>query len=93
MTVTADNLWFGDADTLKKFQRYLVLHEMVHLYLNRKSLTFMSIPPEVYGVRESMDLVPDDQWRNPENYVYYTSSEYALCRTKRGSVLNRKRSF
>ena len=48
----------------------ILVHELVHLYLQETALT-----PEVYDINECIALSPDERVANPGNYEYYAQSE------------------
>ena len=58
-------------------QYSILVHELVHLYLQEKALT-----PEVYDMNECISLPSDRTAVNPGNYEYYAQSECAnlACR-------------
>ena len=81
LTVTPRNLWYGDQDLLDRYKTYVIAHELVHLYLGMRSMGFSTMPQEVYGIRQCMDLTPANQQRNPQNYQLYFSSKFPLPNT------------
>ena len=75
MGVTPQNTWDGTAAPMARFQKYLIAHELIHVYLGKSSLGISTVPHEVYAPRDCMILAPADQLRNPENFQYYIASE------------------
>ena len=70
-----DNAFPRGAVSLSMYQRYILLHEMVHFYLGSKTLRQTSNPKEVYDWTECVRLNAGLSLRNPENYQAFIASK------------------
>ena len=76
MEVGPGNIWDEEnADSLIDYQKYVVAHELIHVYLGTDSLREKKSPEEVYLPNDCMGLSRADRLRNPENYIYYIASK------------------
>ena len=72
MTPAPGNLVATGQD-LTRTQFSTLLHELVHLYLQRPSLD-----PEEYGLPEVINLPADESVINPSSYAFYAASMLSL---------------
>ena len=70
-----DNQWVHNSRNLYNYQTYILLHEMVHFYLQSHSLSGTTIPPEQYGIDGCVALDPLHSLHNPTNYQVYVASK------------------
>ena len=70
-----DNLFIGFGNMVCLYQKYMLIHEMVHFYLGRKSLTLGTNPPEQYSLEHCIDLSAGLSLRNPQNYQAFVASK------------------
>ena len=77
-----DNRYIDDdGDRLARFQKYLIIHELLHMYMPDGGLHGDSDPEEVYSLNECMRLdLEVNRLRNPNNIVYYVASTYLVQR-------------
>ncbi len=57
------------------YQKYMLVHEMVHFYLGGKGLGWSTKPEEVYALDEAVGLNGGLSLRNPQNYQAFVASE------------------
>lgn len=60
---------------LADYQKYILIHEMMHFYLGQSSLGWESKPVERYHMNRCVNLDPKNSLRNPMNYQYYLASK------------------
>ncbi|MCJ1377643.1 hypothetical protein MMC17_000739 [Xylographa soralifera] len=76
----ANNEFVDDQSSrVSMYQSYLVIHEMVHYYLQEPSLNQETNPPEVYDLNECVALSATDSERNPSNYQFYVAFVQQNC--------------
>ena len=73
--VVRGNQFLGGGEALSMYMTYLVIHEMVHLYLGKASLGAFTDPPEIYPINACVALDPLNSVHNPQNYQFYVASE------------------
>ena len=75
--VTDENEWVDDdAERLVAWQKYLVVHELIHQYISDGGLTRDTNPREVYSLNECTGLDTGGiRERNPNNLEYYVASK------------------
>lgn len=64
---------FSTGQGLARSVMAVLLHELVHMYLDPKHL-----PRDFYGLHAVLDLSPGESVINPPNYVFYVASMYGL---------------
>ena len=65
-----------DGERLLAWQKYLVIHELLHQYIADGGLGEKTNPPEVYGLNECMGIErTKDRSRNPNNIVFWIASK------------------
>ncbi|KAL8712958.1 MAG: hypothetical protein Q9220_002816 [cf. Caloplaca sp. 1 TL-2023] len=64
---------------LADYQKYVLIHEMVHFYLGQSSLGFDTDPQEMYYLNQCVNLDAKDSLDNPMNYQYFVASEFSLA--------------
>ena len=69
------NQWTPSERNLYDYQTYILLHEMIHFYLQSHTLTGVTIPPEQYGLDGCVALSPMNSLHNPTNYQAYIASK------------------
>ena len=69
-----DNVFTGDDTRFLNFQTYVMIHEMVHFYLQDQSLTGTTYPTEQYRPNDCVALSPLHSLHNPTNYHAYIAS-------------------
>lgn len=57
------------------YQTYIILHELVHFYLQYESLSGLSLPPEQYSMNGCVALNPMTSLLNPLNLQNYVASK------------------
>ena len=72
------NQFAGPGRYLAGYASYLIIHEMVHFYLQGASLLSHTDPPEVYPINDCVALDAYNSRRNPQNYQHYVAC-MALC--------------
>ena len=85
-----NNVFVGQSDPLVKYQRYDLVHQMAHLYLQNGGLTSQTIPKEVTDWNSCVGLgwMPSERSpsvKNPFNLVYFVACGCLACST-RGSA-------
>ena len=66
-----------DGERLASFQKYLIVHELLHMYMLDGGLRDDSDPKEVYSLNDCMRMnYETNRIRNPNNVVYYVASEF-----------------
>lgn len=60
------------------FQSYIIIHEIVHFYLQSMSLSGLTHPPEQYTLNGCVSLDPLTSLLNPLNIQTYVSSKYTV---------------
>lgn len=70
-----DNRWTNNPRNLYEYQSYIIVHEMVHFYLQSHSLSGTTVPPEQYGIDGCVALNPLSSLHNPTNYQAYVASK------------------
>ena len=78
LSVNSNNERAGNTFKLIRYQSYVLAHELVHTYLGKSSLGWDTVPKEVYGEGQCMNLGPKEQAKNPNNYQFYFASETYL---------------
>ena len=73
-----DNSWAKNERNLYEYQTYVVIHELVHFYLQSHSLSGITTPPEQYGIDGCVALSPLNSLHNPTNYQAYVSSKFIV---------------
>lgn len=71
-----NNRFSRNERNLYEYQTYIIIHEMVHFYLQGQSLSGISEPPEQYGLDGCVALSPMNSLHNPTNYQAYVASTY-----------------
>lgn len=71
-----NNQWSHNERNLYEYQTYIIIHEMIHFYLQSHSLSGISAPPEQYGLDGCVALSPMGSLSNPTNYQAYVASMY-----------------
>ena len=69
-----DNQWVPNGRNLYDYQTYIILHELVHFYLQSHSLSGITLPPEQYFLDGCVALDPLQSLHNPTNYQVYVAS-------------------
>ena len=69
------NRFVGAQVRLSNYKTYVLIHEMVHFYLGRNSLSQTTAPPEQYALNNCVGLGKVDSLRNPANYQHYLASK------------------
>ena len=72
--IVEDNRFAGNEARLILYQTYVVIHELVHFYLQTHSLSGTTNPPEQYGLDGCVSLVPLHSLHNPTSYQSYIAS-------------------
>lgn len=73
-----NNHFQGFGNLLCLYQKYMLVHEMTHIYLGTKTLGFNSKPVEVYSLNEAVRFNAGLSLRNPQNYQAFIASESRL---------------
>ncbi|KAL8727315.1 MAG: hypothetical protein Q9181_005755 [Wetmoreana brouardii] len=68
-----DNMFERTGYLLADFQKYSLIHEMVHFYLGRSSLGWDTNPKEIYKLNECVNLDAKNSLNNPMNYQYFVA--------------------
>ncbi len=63
------------------YQSYIILHELVHFYIQHASLTGLSNPPEQYSINGCVGLDALNSLYNPLNFQTYVASKYPAAST------------
>ena len=74
--IVVNNAFRGEERRFMGYQNYILIHEMVHFYLQSKSLTGTTMPTEAYGFDSLLELLPLDALHNPTSYQAYVASTY-----------------
>ena len=74
-----DNQWTHNERNLYDYQTYIIIHEMIHFYLQHQSLSGTTTPPEQYGIDGCVALSPLNSLHNPTNYQAYVASKFNLA--------------
>lgn len=74
--IVRDNQFIGHAAHFLDYQTYIVIHELVHFYLQSQSLTGITYPLEQYSLNNCVALIPLHSLHNPTSYQAYIASEY-----------------
>ncbi|KAL8653760.1 MAG: hypothetical protein Q9210_001913 [Variospora velana] len=69
-----ENKFSGRADRLGDYQKYLLIHELVHFYLGRPSLGWSTNPKETYRINQCVNMDPKNSLKNPMHYQYFVAS-------------------
>ena len=79
------NQWVGPGVFLANYQSYLLIHEMMHFYLEDDggSLGIHTHPPETYRINDCVGLPSSLSLHNPQNYQYYIACRLHYFTTKR----------
>ena len=70
-----NNEFQGFGNLLCLYQKYMLVHEMMHFYLGTQGLGFRTDPMEVYGLNEAVDFDASLSLRNPQNYQAFVASK------------------
>lgn len=70
-----NNRFLDGGETLAGYASYLLIHEMVHFYLQAASLGIYTHPPEIYPINYCVGLDAMNSIRNPQNYQFYVASK------------------
>ena len=75
--ILENNTWdeLDSRISLIMVQKYLLVHEMVHYYLERGGLGYSTKPKEVYSANLCNRLGDKDRLKNANNYEYYVGCE------------------
>ncbi|KAL8640516.1 MAG: hypothetical protein Q9228_002572 [Teloschistes exilis] len=73
-----DNEFERKGYLLADYQKYILIHEMIHFYLGQSSLGWESKPVERYKLNECVNFDAKNSLRNPMNYQYYVASK-SIC--------------
>lgn len=60
---------------LYAYQSYVLIHEIMHFYLQTHSLSGTTIPPEQYSLNGCVGLSPLHSLHNPTNFQIYMASK------------------
>ncbi|KAL6720386.1 hypothetical protein ACLMJK_002308 [Lecanora helva] len=71
-----DNSFQGFGNLLCLYQKYMLIHEMVHFYLGTKGLGWSTQPVEKYALNDAVDLNAELSLRNPQNYQAFVASKW-----------------
>ncbi|KAL8702972.1 MAG: hypothetical protein Q9201_003855 [Fulgogasparrea decipioides] len=74
-----DNMFERTGYLLADYQKYSLIHEMVHFYLGRSSLGWDTNPQEMYKLNECVNLDAKNSLNNPENYQYFVAMVEQAC--------------
>ncbi|KAL8666266.1 MAG: hypothetical protein Q9202_001535 [Teloschistes flavicans] len=74
-----DNQFERKGYLLADYQKYILIHEMIHFYLGRSSLGWESKPLELYELNECVNFDAKNSLRNPMNYQYYIAMVEQGC--------------
>ena len=69
------NKFSGNMHTALAYQTYMLVHELLHIYLGVGSLGLETKPVEKYLPNELVGLGAYNSYRNPSNYQLYLSCE------------------
>ena len=72
------NQWTPNERNLYEYQTYIIIHEMIHFYLQSQTLSGITIPPEQYGLDGCVALGPLNSLHNPTSYQAYIASKSDL---------------
>ena len=64
------------AESVYGFQIYNLIHEMLHFYMDRQSLSSHTRPREQYEINELVNLWAANTVRNPTNFQCYMARQY-----------------
>lgn len=73
-----DNAFERKGDPLATYQKYLLIHEMVHFYLGHSSLGWDTKPKEMYQLNQCVNMSAKDSLRSPMHWQYFVASKYGL---------------
>lgn len=76
-----DNRWTYNERNLYDYQTYIIIHEMIHFYLQHQTLSGTTWPPEQYGIDGCVALSPLNSLHNPTSYQVYVASKLNLSCT------------
>ncbi|KAL8953161.1 MAG: hypothetical protein Q9222_000982 [Ikaeria aurantiellina] len=74
-----DNEFERKGYLLADYQKYLLIHELVHFYLGQSSLGFNTNPPEMYRLNECVNMDAKNSLNNPMNYQYFIAMVEQGC--------------
>lgn len=72
------NLFERKGSALADYQKYALIHELVHFYLGRPSLGLNTKPREVYRLNECVNMDPKNALKNPMHWQYFVASKSVL---------------
>ena len=70
-----DNLWPYQVEMVACYMTYVLIHEMIHLYLGKNSLRTDTSPPETYPANNCVGLSARSSLLNPQNFQIYVASK------------------
>ncbi|KAI4206008.1 MAG: hypothetical protein LQ348_001130 [Seirophora lacunosa] len=73
-----ENKFNGRGDLLGDYQKYILVHELVHFYLGRSSLGWSTNPKENYRMNQCVNMDPKNSLKNPMHYQYFLASKSPL---------------
>ncbi|KAL8900392.1 MAG: hypothetical protein Q9207_005721, partial [Kuettlingeria erythrocarpa] len=68
-----DNMFEPKGYLLADYQKYVLIHELVHFYLGRSSLGWTTNPKEKYRLNECVDMDPKNSLKNPMHWQYFVA--------------------
>ncbi|KAL8760666.1 MAG: hypothetical protein Q9184_003164 [Pyrenodesmia sp. 2 TL-2023] len=74
-----DNMFERKGYLLADYQKYLLIHELVHFYLGQKSLGWTTNPNEKYRLNECVDMDPKNSLKNPMHWQYFVAMVEQKC--------------
>lgn len=74
-----DNQYKGDDINVSVYQTYVLIHELIHFYLQSHSLTGVTHPCEQYHLNGCVSLTPLHSLHNPSSYQNYVALVQQKC--------------
>ncbi|KAL9014371.1 MAG: hypothetical protein Q9173_000990 [Seirophora scorigena] len=74
-----ENKFNGRGDLLGDYQKYILVHELVHFYLGRPSLGWNTNPKETYRMNQCVNMDPKNSLKNPMHYQYFLAMVEQNC--------------